>query len=161
FAASLDGQPVNITELERSTAGDQPLGIVLLFDISKSMASGNALVSAREAGASFIAKLAPRDQVSVMTFGESISVLSDFSTDRNRAQQILRNLKPTDNRTVLYDALHRAAEQATTALTSRAAVIVLTDGKDVGSRVTLRDAVDRSQAERVAVYTLGFGPKAD
>jgi VWFA-related protein len=161
FAASVDGQSVALLNLKPTTADDRPNAIVFALDVSKSMASGHALKSARIAADAFIDELTTQDHVCLVAFGSSVKRLLEFTSQKAQAHKILASLEPRDDKTLLYEGLLVAADEATLAATGKVTVIALTDGKDEGSAVTLEDAVRRAQANHVAIYTLGFGPHAD
>jgi VWFA-related protein len=161
FTVSVDGKGVDLLSLERTTVDDQPLAVVLALDVSKSMKKDGAWKAARDAAIAFMNKLAPQDQVCLITFGDSVNLLSDFTKEKESVQQKLSEVEANDDSTLLYDALFKAASQAELATTGKVVVIAITDGKDQGSRVTLEDAARKAQSNGVLLYTLGFGPRID
>lgn len=161
FALSVDGVTAHISQVEPATSNDQPLAIVLAMDVSGSMAPNRAFDAARDAATAFVSRLGPADRVSLISFGDSAERLTGFTNDKRLLRQMFDTVKASDQKTVLYDGLFMAAQQATQASTAKVAAIILTDGKDEGSSLTLQDATREAQSNGVAVYTLGFGPAAD
>lgn len=161
FGLSVDGVTAHIPQVEPATSSDQPLAIVLAMDVSGSMAKNNAFDAARDAAIAFTNRLNHGDRVSLISFGDSAERLTGFTNDKPLLRQMFDNLDASAQKTTLYDALFKAAQEATQASTGKVVVIVLTDGKDEGSSITLEDAVREAQLNGVAVYTLGFGSAAD
>lgn len=161
FSAAVDGNSARLSSLESASTHDQPLAVVLALDISGSMRSDGAFAAARKAALAFIAELDDADVVSLISFGNSAQRLTGFTDDRNLIRQALDELKAADQRTVLYDGMFKAAQQATQATSNKVVVIVLTDGRDEGSSVTLQDATQAAAGQAIPIYTLGFGPAAD
>jgi VWFA-related protein len=58
--------------------------------------------------------------------------------------------------TVLYDAIYLASNELMAKQTGRKALIVLTDGVDVGSKKSLASAIEAAQRADVIVYTIYF-----
>jgi Mg-chelatase subunit ChlD len=161
FVATVDGVAPPAITVEKTTADVQPLATVLTLDVSKSMVKGNALGAASDSSMALTQNMLPADQACLVIFGDSVRVLSECTVDKAYVQRIIVGLFPTDNKTLLYDGLLRAAELATKATTSRAVVIALTDGKDEGSGSTLEDVARRFQETGIPLYAFGFGPHAD
>ncbi|MEP7353306.1 MAG: VWA domain-containing protein [Acidobacteriota bacterium] len=59
--------------------------------------------------------------------------------------------------TALFDAVFLAADEVLKPKEGRKAIVVLTDGEDVGSKVSLSTAIEAAQRADVLVYTLRFG----
>ena len=161
FAVSLDGLPARLTHTERITAEDPPLSVLLLLDISKSMRGGGAIQASRSAALGFLQRLGHQDSAGVMTLGSTVRRLAGFTRNKALLRQRLARLEATDDWTLLYQALYEAAAETALAPTGRVAIVVLTDGKDEGSALTLEEAVREVRAQNVACFTLGFGPHAD
>src|SRR5262249_11213904 len=66
-----------------------------------------------------------------------------------------------EKKTLLNEAFFRAAQKASSASTSQVAVVVLTDGRDENSSISLDQAIREAERRNVPVYTLGFGKDSD
>jgi hypothetical protein len=161
FDATVDGKAAAAVKIERTTTNDQPLATVLALDVSKSMVKGSALGAAADSSMALVQDMQPSDQACLITFGDSVRVLSECTVNKVYVQRTIVGLFPSDDRTLLYDGLVRAVELASKATTARAVVIALTDGRDEGSGATLEDVAERFREAGVPLYALGFGPQAD
>lgn len=153
FTLREDGRPQPIRRFLPSTA---PLKIILLIDTSASMAAW--LGSVIEPLVDFFLSLGPYDEVSVITFSSSITLETDFTFTTERLQNVLKNLEPAhDPRDItrLYDAVAIALERASEQARARTAVLVVTDGEDVGSRQARRDdTLDLASRHFVTIYPI-------
>jgi len=55
---------------------------------------------------------------------------------------------------LLFDAVYLGADEVLGKQTGRKAMVILTDGDDVGSRLKLRDAIEAAQKADVVTYVL-------
>ncbi|HTS74486.1 MAG TPA: VWA domain-containing protein [Gaiellaceae bacterium] len=130
--------------------------VVLAVDRSLSM-RGRSLDEAKAAAKAFVADKAPGDRIEVLAFGHGVETLDGFSTAPSDADSALAGVK-VDGRsgTALWDTVVRAA----TALTHNPApghvIVLVTDGRDISSSASLREAIHAAEAARAAVYAVGI-----
>jgi VWFA-related protein len=156
FSLMIDGQaPLPI---RAQTAGEKGEGIavVLAMDVSGSM-KGQAIRSACEAAKGFVDRLTARDVCSIMTFGTGVNQVVDFTSDKGKLKSRLDGIQATDQTTYLNLALYDAASKAAAAPLTAAAVLILTDGKDEGSPITLDDAIANAQERNIPICARAFG----
>ena len=67
---------------------------------------------------------------------------------------------PRNAGTVLYDAIYLAADDLLRHETGRKAIVVLTDGVDNGSKVSLHTAIEAAQRADLMVYSILFADEA-
>ena len=136
--------------------------VVLAIDRSRSMA-GQSIRDASAAADAFVRTKRRADSIGVVAFGSHALSLTGFSTSTIDADGALRTLSidPVQG-TALYDAVVLAAnELATTSVPGRV-IVLLTDGKDVSSRASLRSAIAAARAAGAAVYPIAIaGPEYD
>ncbi len=116
------------------------LAVVLLVDTSFSM-SGAPLDGAKAAAGEFLTRLSPDDRVAVITFGLPPEELVPFGPPA--AADVLGDLTAAGF-TGLYDAVNLGVTRLASVPATARAVVVLTDGGDDGSDLsldTLRQAV--------------------
>lgn len=160
FTAAIDGQAVGGLTAGRFRQRSG-LSLVLAIDVSGSM-RGEKINAARRGADRFLAALDERDYCALMTFGNQVRwPVEEFTNARQALQAKLGTLQAGDARTVLHEALLRAAQKAKGAPTPYTAIVVLTDGEDEGSNATLDQVIAESRANDVPVYTLGFGDRID
>jgi len=140
-----DGKPVAITQF---TSERVPLGLGLLLDISESM-YGRKIKDAENAVERFLLDLlAPTDAFFVMAFNHQPRLLFGWKTDPAGVHESLGRLYPTGS-TAIYDAISAAIPYLDRRPRERAALVLITDGADTASDITLHDlrpALVRSDA---------------
>lgn len=140
-----DGKPVAITQF---TSERVPLGLGLLLDISESM-YGRKIKDAENAVERFLLDLlAPTDAFFVMAFNHQPRLLFGWKTDPAGVHDSLARLYPTGS-TAIYDAIAAATPYLDHRPRERAALVLITDGADTASDITLHDlrpALVRSDA---------------
>ncbi len=113
-----------------------------------------------EEAKSILEQLAPslveKGPVTVYAFNDQPTVVVESSTDVTAVQSAIKSLSQGGHYTLLYDCLFRAVRDLA-AHKAPGVVILVTDGKDENSAVTLEDAADRAVQDHVAVVAAGLG----
>jgi len=140
-----DNSPVPISQFTNERV---PLGLGLLLDISDSM-FGRRIKDAEAAVERFLTTLLdPADAFFLMTFNHEPRLIAGWQTDAAGVHEALAVLKPT-GATAIYDALVAAMPYLSNRPRERAAIVLITDGADTASDMTLHDlrpALVRSDA---------------
>ena len=131
--------------------------VALVIDNSGSIS--NALVKIREAAGIMVDSLGAADECAVITFGRSITVQQDFTTDRALLAAALTRLTANGG-TPMFDASYLGVQMLAARPGNRSAVI-LTDGEDNMSTSTIADVIALAQAYEIKLYTIGFGIALD
>ncbi len=176
FDLSEEGRPQTIRYFTRET--DAPLTLGLLVDTS--LSQRRVLGEERDASRRFIEKVLreDRDQTFLIHFDHDTELLQDLTSSRAKLERALDNVElPDDARpqfggggggggggrrrsnlpgTTLYDAVLLASDELMRKRMGRKALIVLTDGVDNGSKVSLREAIESAQRADTLVYTIWF-----
>jgi Ca-activated chloride channel family protein len=130
-----DGVAVPITQF---TSERVPLGLGLLLDISESM-FGRKIKDAEGAVERFLLDLlAPTDAFFVMAFNHEPRLLFGWKTEASGVHESLAKLRPTGS-TAIYDAIEAAVPFLENRPRERAALVLITDGTDTASDITLHD----------------------
>ncbi len=150
FRVSEDGKPqqVSLFSSER-----RPLRIALALDQSRSMRNKVHQVAA--ALEHFIDVLEPKDQILVLTFSDEVQVVQEFTSDREKLRHVLDELH-ADGATSLYDAVYDAVQKVSEGPVESKAVVVVTDGVDTDSAVTLGKLREEAKRAEVPVYSIGL-----
>jgi VWFA-related protein len=127
-----------------------PVNVVLLLDASGSVFS--ELASIRRAAASFVERLGPEDQVSVIQFADTVDLLQDWTTDRDSIRHALNWRFRGGEATAFWDAVYLAAADQLSKVQGRRAVIILSDGVDTSSKVSERQALAALDRADTSVY---------
>lgn len=167
-----EGKPQTIKYF--SALSDQPLTIGLLIDSSYSM--NRTLPEEKIVAGGFFQKvLTPKDLAFVISFDISVDLLQDMTNDMHLLRTGLDKTRintntvgmapmgrpgpvPTaggDNKgTLLFDAAYLASDEILSRQSGRKAMVILTDGDDVGSKMRLKDAIEAAQKADVITYVL-------
>lgn len=161
FSATLDGAPVGVVSADLASSQNLPLDLLLVVDISGSMA-GAPIQQAKEAARAFVNGLAPEDRVAVMAFSDDVRLVQDYTTDRTQTTAAIDGLQAAGN-TALYKATQAAAYSLATSGAGRRVAILLSDGAQDGVPVTAtRDEALVSAGNAGApFFTIGEGRGID
>lgn len=126
--------------------------VMLILDNSGSME--NYMPKLIEAAGRLVDSLDANDECAILTFGRSISLRQDFTTDRTALKAALATLT-ANNGTALFDASMQGLQRLATRAGNRYAVII-TDGEDNMSSATENDVIALAQASGARLYTIAF-----
>src|SRR4030095_11228791 len=110
---------------------DKPFSVVLMLDTSGS--TRFRLDEIQDAAITFVSQLRQDDRVMVVSFDDSIRILSEFTSDRSRLRNAIRRTEPGDG-TKLYEAVDLVMNQRLNSESGRKAIVLFTDGVDTTSR---------------------------
>lgn len=149
FAVFEDGRPQKIALFERQSA--MPLAITLAIDTSGSVKKD---MSEEAAAAKHFAHaiLRPQDQMSVIQFATTVSVLTPFTNKISRIDHALGDLH-ADWATALYDAI-RDGSGALGHKQGRKVLVVISDGDDTVQEATYAQALAAALRNEVMVFSL-------
>jgi VWFA-related protein len=153
--ASYGKQNLTVASLAPFSEG---VAYIVLVDVSKSLGPGE-FAQVHESLLAFTEGLRPIDRMAVIRFGDDARIVSDFTGDKESLKAKLAELHPTDSRTSFHLALKQGLElgrRLDPGLPIRRAIVVLTDGKDEGSGVTLEDVLSDARQNRTPIYAIGF-----
>jgi len=155
FVVEENGRPVDTLSVYPQRQGKMPLSVVLAVDVSGSMNDQGKLAAAKTAARDFISGLRPIDRVELIAFNVKASTVVPFTSNRADLDKGLDKLAARDD-TALYDATDLAVAEVTR-LGGNQVVVVLTDGEDTASKVSLSQVLGIAAQKRVPIYTIGLG----
>ncbi|HEX4170523.1 MAG TPA: VWA domain-containing protein [Bryobacteraceae bacterium] len=134
---------------------DTPVSIGLLVDDSGSMNTKRAAVTS--AALDLVRASNPQDETFVINFSDQAYLDQDFTSNLDKLQSGLTHLSSSGG-TALYDTIVTAADKMERSATRpRKVLIVVTDGNDNASRLSLSDAVHRVQdMQGPTIYSIGL-----
>jgi Ca-activated chloride channel homolog len=100
-------------------------------------------------------RLDPRDELFFVEFSFNARLTQEWTTDRHLARGALQDVQPTGD-TALYDAVALAVPTAQGGRHRKKVLLVISDGRDTRSVVTIGELRDAIVASDVLVYALGF-----
>lgn len=152
FTVYEDGQPQQIKDFRRE---DVPVSIGILVDNSGSMRTKRNAVT--KAVVNLVQASNPNDEVFIVNFNDEPYLDQDFT---NNVGQMREALDRVDTRggTALYDAVYAAADHlAKGAKRQKKVLLVVTDGEDNESRMSLEQAIRAVQDDNgPTIYTIGI-----
>jgi VWFA-related protein len=134
----------------------------------------------RSASARFIDQVIreDKDEAFVIHFDFETELLQDLTPSRKLLRQAIQNVEPPQLQrrqqgggggypgggqgrrggggTVLYDAVLLASDELMRKQAGRKALILLTDGVDTGSKVSINDAIESAQRSETLIYSILF-----
>jgi len=163
FSLSEDGRPQTIKYFARQS--DLPLTLGLMVDTS--MSQRRVLESERTASFRFLDQVLrqAKDQVFIMQFDTSVILRQGLTSSFGKLNDALSYIDmPSRNEmqiggskgTVLYDAVVKASNEIMKKQSGRKALLLLTDGVDVGSDATVADAAEAAQRADTLIYSILF-----
>jgi Ca-activated chloride channel homolog len=142
-----DGQEQTIASFGTE---ETPFAAAVLLDTSGSME--NRISVARSAAIRFLDGLRTDDVAAVYHFNSKIEQVQEFSFSRDLADMAF-GLK-AKGLTVLNDAVLRAAQDLSGRAENRRAIVVLSDGGDTNSRVSMDKALNSALVANATIYTV-------
>jgi VWFA-related protein len=144
--------------IELFTNEDTPVTIGLVIDASSSMRGRIGEVVT--ASMAFARSSNPQDELFALRFNDDVAdVIPDReflpAADLDALAAALRSVR-ADGRTALYDGLMAGLDQLTRGTRARKALIVISDGGDNASGVTLDAVLERARKSSAAIYTVGI-----
>jgi len=135
-------------------AGDSPVSIAILLDISGSMGVGGNMDRARQAVRTVLTHLQSRgDEAALYTFDSKLQEVVPFTTDLDRIRALTLAGRPW-GLTSLYDAVAATAKSVADRENRHRAVLVITDGVDTASRMKPPQVSGIASSIDVPVYLL-------
>jgi len=165
FIVLENGQPQEIRHFGRET--DLPLTVGLLVDTSNSQV--RLIGDERRAAAQFFAQvIRPKDSAFLMSFDAKTELLMEHAGSQKSIKAGLERLNQNSPQmhpstgtarprgTLLYDAVSRAASEQLKKEPGRKAIVLITDGMDVGSKGRVDDAIDAAQKADTIIYSIYY-----
>jgi Ca-activated chloride channel homolog len=88
-------------------------------------------------------------------FSNDPILVEDWTTDRSRLSRAMARIVPRGG-TAMYDALAEAVPMADTGRNRKKAVVVISDGNDTNSRISVPDLKQVIRESEVLVYAVGI-----
>jgi Ca-activated chloride channel family protein len=110
---------------------EKPFTVILLIDVSPSTAY--KIEEIQSAAIGFVDQLKPQDNVMVIQFDSSVSVLTELTNDRQKIYKAIRRTG-FGNGTSLYEAVDFSLRKRLAKIDGRKAIVLFTDGVDTTSR---------------------------
>jgi tight adherence protein B len=161
FTATINGHPVDVTgatPLQEQQGSRGQLAVILAVDTSGSMLEApNGIKNidrAKAAATAFVQKMRQGTQFGLIAFSTTPTVVQSFTADRELVRTRIGSLTAQGD-TALYDAVALASRELAAEQGQRN-LVVLSDGRDDGSKTGPDGAIAAAKQAGVTVYTVGL-----
>ncbi|HEY6509224.1 MAG TPA: VWA domain-containing protein [Vicinamibacterales bacterium] len=150
FVVYDDGAAQSVTRFSQER---EAVSLGLLLDASGSMDRGKLQAAQAALENLIVTHLPPTDELFFVEFGFSASLTQEWTTDRSLIRGALRAVRASGD-TALYDAVALALPTAQSGRHRKKALVLVSDGNDSRSVVTLDELREELRATDVMVYAL-------
>ena len=151
FTVFEDGQPQRITSFRRE---DIPVALGILIDNSGSMRDKRAQVN--QAALNLVRASNPQDEVFVVNFNDESYLDAPLTNNMVKLKEALDHVDSRGG-TAMYDAVIASIPELERSKLDKKVLLVVTDGEDNASRMSLEQAVRHVQDENgPVIYTIGI-----
>src|SRR5436189_5788544 len=152
FEVFEDGDRQPITQFTRERV---PVGLGVLLDISDSM-FGRRIQDARAAVHRFLFELLDSaDEFFILAFNHTPKTLTGWTHTTDDVTRALNGLRPFGG-TAAYDAVVEALPMIERRARQRAALLIISDGADTASNVSMRDVKSALLRSDASVYAIAI-----
>jgi len=153
FTVRENGKPQEIAFFD---AGNGPITVAVLVDSSSSMVRQGRLGSAQEIAARFMRIARPGDEVWAMDFTEWAGPFVQITQKQVSNPGPVTVPGAAGSGSAVYDAMAIALCHLRSSSTPRQAIIVITDGVDEHSRLSLDQLIDLVRSQRAQLFLIGL-----
>jgi tight adherence protein B len=144
-----------LTIVPATALGSNEFALALVIDASQSM-RGAPIAKAMRAARAFAGQRQPTQQLGALAYNARSSLLAPFTTDQAAIDAALAGVPPTAYYTRTYDALIDTIEALEGQEIDSASVVLLSDGRELGSKATLEEAVAAAKNANVRIFTVAL-----
>lgn len=143
-------------KIDLFTTADEPINVALLIDTSQS--TRGVLGDIKDSARAFIKLLGPQDKAMIVSFDYDTHILSPLVSDQDQLKHAIKQAEIPDRLfgTTMRDAVFQTVTRSFKGVVGRKAIILLTDGKDAGSRISTSDLIYRLEETDTLIYTVMF-----
>lgn len=155
FRVLEDNVPQQLSEF---TLGEAPMTVCIVIEFSNKFQSfySYGWYQTLTAAYGFLETLKKDDYVAVVAYDMRSEILSDFSTDKSKAQEAMSRLRIAGfSESNLYDALVDTADRMST-IEGRKAIVLMSSGVDTFSKLTFDKTRKQLQNDGVPIYAIGM-----
>jgi len=144
--------------IEQFSLEQRPLAAVIVVETNS--ASEPMLDEVRPLGPVFSnLMLGPQGKAAVVTYGDQIRDVQDFTQNGDELESALRRLEARSSSQHLNDALaHAITLLESQPKEDRRIIVAFSDGHDLGSKTSKEEVVQRALDAGITIYGLGFSP---
>ncbi|MGI8990699.1 MAG: VWA domain-containing protein [Bryobacteraceae bacterium] len=155
FRVLEDNVPQHVTNF---SLGEGPMTVCMVIEFSNLFQQywGETWYQTLTAAYGFIDTLKPEDYVAVVAYDMRPEILSDFSTDRRKAQEAMQRLRiAAFSESNMFDALVETEDRMKD-IEGRKAIVLIASGIDTFSKLTFDKTRKALQNDAVPIYAIGL-----
>ena len=165
FSTTFGEVTLPLQELRSFSSSGEGVGTVFMIDCSKSVAP-DQFKAIQYALRVWVDSMTAEEQVAIVTFGDEVKIVTEFTNDRELLKSLLASIKHDGTQTRLNDAIvqaHKVANLDKPGLPARRIIVGLSDGINIAKAGYSKvEVVKQLEQNRVPIYFVAYGkPKAD
>ncbi|HEV3478533.1 MAG TPA: type II secretion system F family protein [Gaiellaceae bacterium] len=145
----------NVSLAPVGTGNSRGAGFVLVIDASESMA-GPPLRNAMAAARAFAQHRKPSQPLAVLAYNAGTEAVLPFTTDQGEIDRALGGMPQIAYYTRMYEAVDHAIALIREQKLSPGSIVLLSDGQEVGSLSTPNATIEKANAARVRIFSVGL-----
>lgn len=153
FTVLEDGRPQKIAFFD---SGNEPVSLAVLVDSSSAISTTGQLGSAADLAAEFLRNGRPRDEIFAMDFTNQLGPFQRLATEQILNPSALNLAPAPGGGSALFDAVASALCHLRGSNSLRQAVIVITNGVDQHSRITLEQLIGLVRSSPAQLFMMGL-----
>ena len=134
-------------------SAEEPVTVALMLDVSDSTESN--LEEIKAAAIAFVDQLRPDDRVTALSFDGGLHQLTPITGDHDAIRGAI-NSAQSGRGTLLYESLDFTLTKLLNPGPGRKAIILFTDGVDVGSRITMEKSMRTVEEAGIFIYSIHY-----
>jgi len=159
FKVSIDGVEQAAIVTQVGTSVSSPSATALVLDRSGSMegdyGDDEPLNDLKSAADSYVGYLGSGDVAQIISFSSNVSVDTGFTENKTDLYNAIHRLS-SGGGTAIWDAVITAVDSVASRPESQKAVIAMTDGGDNSSSSDVSTAIAHAKSQAIVVYTIGL-----
>lgn len=160
FQLMIEHQQVTIAkEIKTVDSPKKDFALIVCIDVSGPMKEER--IGEIKSALSFLIGLANKrleDRIALISFAKDIKTVTSFQQTRLQLLDAVLELQPAKSTTCLFDALSKALDLFDEVNQPKHhQIIVISDGKDDGSGITIENVILKAQKKEVLIDAIGYG----
>jgi tight adherence protein B len=150
-----DGQERKIKDLTNLSKTDQGLRTVYVVDLSSSMGDDGALSDVKKGLKETLGNLPAGDEVAIVSYSDAVLVETGFTDNAAQIDAAIDGMAaPRDGKGATWDGVRKATKLLSTPSDLQPNVVLITDGKDEGSKAGIEKTRASVVASGAAFYAI-------
>ncbi|HWB86989.1 MAG TPA: VWA domain-containing protein [Bryobacteraceae bacterium] len=145
-------------QIRNVNLGQAPITVAMVIEFSNLFQQywGPAWYQTLQLSWGFLSSLRPEDYVAVVAYDMKPEILTDFTTDKSKAQEAMQRLQiPGFSEANLFDAITDTADRMS-GIEGRKAIVLISSGIDTFSKITFDQCRKSLQQSGVPIYAIGL-----